>query len=72
MRAIVAVGFVNIITHSIDVINKCILLLIRNILKQRGMGELAVSGGGVWGGTRDLLENVLYQKKMVMLLLLSS
>ena len=34
---------------------------------QRGMGELAVSGGG--GGTRDLLENVLYQKKMVMLLL---
>ena len=36
---------------------------------QRGMGELAVSGGGGWGGTHDLLENVLYQKKMVMLLL---
>ena len=34
------------------------------------MGELAVSGGGGWGGTRDLLEHVLYQKiKMVMLLL---
>ena len=30
---------------------------------QRGMGELAVSGGGGWGGTCDLLENVLYQKK---------
>ena len=30
---------------------------------QRGMGELAVSGGGGWGGTCDLLEHVLYQKK---------
>ena len=36
---------------------------------QRGMGELAVSGGGGWRGTHDLLENALYQKKMVMLLL---
>ena len=34
---------------------------------QRGMGELAVSGERGWGGTRDLLENVLYQNKMEML-----
>ena len=68
MRAIVAVGFVNILTHSIDVINKCILLLIRNILYAEGDGRISCQWGGGWGGTRDLLENVLYQKKMVMLL----